>query len=35
MTKIHAAGVCHGFDMEVEQIAKILSRDKKELEIIG
>ena len=35
LTKIRAVGVCHGFDMGVDQIAKILERDKEELEIEG
>lgn len=35
LTKIRAVGVCHGFDMGVDQIAKILGRDRSELEIAG
>lgn len=35
LTKIHAVGVCHGFDMGVDQVAKILERSRDELDIIG
>lgn len=35
LTKIHAVGVCHGFDMGVDQVAKILECDPKDLDITG
>lgn len=35
LTKIHAVGVCHGFDMGVAQIAKFLERKPEELDITG
>lgn len=35
LTKIHAVGVCHGFDMGVAQIAKMLERKQEELDITG
>lgn len=35
LTKIRAVGVCHGFEMGVEQIAKILDRPSSELLIEG
>ncbi|MBO4406660.1 MAG: alpha-galactosidase [Clostridia bacterium] len=33
LTKIRAVGVCHGFDMGVEQIARILEREPEELAV--
>lgn len=35
LTRIHAVGVCHGFDMGVNQVAKMLERKPEELEITG
>ncbi|MCI5649602.1 MAG: hypothetical protein ACI4EG_03930 [Fusicatenibacter sp.] len=35
LTKIHAVGVCHGFEMGVDQVAKVLERKPEELEIVG
>lgn len=35
LTKIKAVGVCHGFAMGVDQIAKILEKPESELEITG
>lgn len=35
LTKIHAVGVWHGFDMGVAQIAKMLERKQEELAITG
>ncbi len=35
LTKINAVGVCHGFEMGCDQIAQILERDRKTLEIEG
>lgn len=35
LTIIRAVGVCHGFDMGVDQVAKILGRKPEELEVVG
>lgn len=35
LTKIHAVGVCHGFEMGVDQAAKMLERKPEELEVTG
>lgn len=35
LTKIRAVGVCHGFDMGVDQVAKMLGRSREELDITG
>ncbi len=35
LTKIHAVGVCHGFEMGVDQIAKLLERRPEELDVTG
>ena len=35
LTSIRAVGVCHGFEMGVDQIAKILGRDADTLDVIG
>lgn len=35
LTKIRAVGVCHGYDMGVAQIAKLLKRKPEELKITG
>ncbi|MCI2050014.1 MAG: hypothetical protein LKJ76_09905 [Lachnospiraceae bacterium] len=35
LTKIHAVGVCHGFDMGVDQISRIIGRPGSSLEITG
>jgi len=35
LTKIRAVGVCHGFDMGVEQVAKILGVEPDDIEVTG
>ena len=35
LTKIRAVGVCHGFDMGVEQVAKILGVQPDDIEVTG
>lgn len=35
LTKIRAVGVCHGFEMGVDQIAKLLERSPEELDVTG
>lgn len=35
LTKIHAVGVCHGYEMGVDQIAKLLERRPEELDVVG
>ncbi|HBI72427.1 MAG TPA: alpha-galactosidase [Lachnospiraceae bacterium] len=35
LTKIKAVGLCHGFGMGVDQVAKILEIPKEELDIVG
>jgi len=35
LTKIRAVGVCHGFGMGVEQVANLLGKEVKELEVTG
>lgn len=35
LTRIHAVGVCHGFDMGVAQVAKMLDKKPEDLDITG